>query len=573
MLLLLIACNADYKGPVSAKGLWAGASAPNRAHALVELVDANGRGLDWVGGELSTTVDGAEVLPRYRSFDDVDGTQAVVLMVDQALDEPDDITAIQGFALKLADGLDEGQTFTMLGFGEESTVLRAETSDSSRIQDAIDELEADSGPTNLNAAMVDAFEQLEEQLLPGEPLKREVIVLVSDGGDAVDDVSLESVRAARGERAVITVGLGTDHEDLATHGSWEAKEAADLPALADEVSVRLQETRDALVWATWCNDESDGSHVVGVDFERERLKGSWEDSVELISTSGTWGDTAALPVNLQTHHARAWNGHVYVGGGDEDGSTYWAPLLDDGRVGRWREGPPLDTGEETRFHAGRDRLYAINSTNAWTAEILEGGQPGAWTGIDSPGYANVIRHHEDVLYSVTRQTVYFTDLDQHGLPEGWQESEPFPEDLDGGYVGAAFAADMLVVVGSWRSGSDSDWITRGYFAPVEADGSLSDWTQIDFGTFMGLWLNVDSDGEFAYVFPGADADDLGILAIDPGRSVSEVAALAREREYYSLAVSEEGFLYLHGGRADGEANEEGIYSQAIDGDLGLGCVP
>ncbi|HJN75872.1 MAG TPA: vWA domain-containing protein [Myxococcota bacterium] len=572
MLLLLLACNADYKGPVSAKGLWAGASAPNRAHILVELVDARGRGVAWSGDELTTTIDGSEVLPRYRGFEELDGTQSVVLLVDLALEDSGDLAEIQSFATKIAENLDEHQTFTMIGFDEDVEVLRPETTDTDKMRDAIDALTAASGPTNRNAALVDAFAEVEDQLLTGEPLERSVIVLLSDGGDPVDDTSLESVQAARGELAVMAVGVGTDHEDVATHGSWKAKDIADLPEIANEVLERLLDTRDALVLATWCSDVDDGSHVLGLDFERDRLKGSWQDSVELISTVATWGDTSSLPVYLQTHHARVWEGAIYVGGGDEDGSTYWAPILDDGRVGRWREGPQLDSGEETRFHAGRDRLYAINGENAWTA-LLTDGEPQGWTMTDSPGYANVIRHREDVLYSITRQRVYFTELDQDNLPEGWQQSSDFPEDLDGGYVGAAFAADELVVVGSWRSGSDSDWITRGYRAPVESRGSLGNWTQIDFGTFMGLWLNVESDGDYVYVFPGADADGLGVLSAAPGEAFAEVASLAKAREWYSVATSDEGFVYLHGGRADSDATQEGLYSQLSEGDLALDCVP
>ena len=570
MFLLLLACNPDYKGPVSAKGLWAGASAPNRAHAVVELVDARGRGVPWSGSELTTTVDGSEVLPRYRSFEELDATQAVVLLVDLALEDAGDLTELKAFATKLAEGLDDQSTFTIIGFDETSSTLRPETTDPERIAAAITELEAASGPTNRNEALVDTFALVKDQLQPGEPLKRHVIVLLSDGGDPVDDTSLESVHAERGELAVIGVGLGVEHDDVATHGSWKVKDASELGAVAGEVTTRLAETRDALVEATWCHEGDDGGHVLGVDFERDRLKGSWEDSVELITTTATWGDTAGLPVYLQTHHGRAWDGHLYVGGGDEDGSTYWAPLLDDGRVGRWRDGPRLDSGEETRFHAGRGRLYAINGEYAWTSALLEDGEPQGWSIMDSPGYSNVIRHHEDVLYSVTRQRVYFTDLDQNDLPEGWQASGDFPEDLDGGYVGAVIAGDELVVVGSWRSGSDSDWVTRGYRSSVD---DLETWTPIDFGVFMGLWLNVDTDGEFVYVFPGADADTLGILSARPGEAWTEVAALAKPREWYSTAVSEDGFVYLHGGRADNEAWEEGLYTQAIEGDLGLDCVP
>jgi len=570
MFLLLLACNADYKGPVSAKGLWAGASAPNRAHTLVDLVDANGRGVPWTGNDLTTSVNGAEVLPRYRGFDQLDATQAVVLMVDVALEDPSQINAIKTFAKRLADDLDDQHTFTLVGFDEDTEVLRAETTDPDKITAAIDELTAESGPTNRNGSLVELFEDLDEQLQPGEPLKRHAVILISDGGDAVDDTTLQAVLDARGEVALIGVGLGTDHDDVATHGSWKIKEAADLPDLAVDVLAALAEAREGLVWATWCNDEADGAHIVELNFERDRLKGSWEDSVELVNTAATWGDTSALPVYLQTHHARVWNGRIYVGGGDEDGSTYWAPLLDDGRVGRWRDGPRLDSGEETRFHAGRDRLYAINGEYAWTSALLEDGEPQGWSVMDGPGYSNVIRHHDDVLYSITRQRVYSTELDVNNLPEGWQQSEDFPEDLDGGYVGAAIADDQMVVVGSWRSGSDSDWVTRGYRAPLD---DLDSWTQIDFGTFMGLWLNVDAAGDHIYVFPGSDADGTGVLSARPGDAWAEVGALAKSREYYSVATSEDGFLYLHGGRADDEPSEEGLYSQVVDGGLSLDCVP
>ncbi|MCP4805107.1 MAG: VWA domain-containing protein [Proteobacteria bacterium] len=574
MLLLLAACNADYKGPVSADGLYIGSSPPTRADVVVELVDANGRGVsDWTGGEVSISIDDDELAHTKRTWDQVAAEQPVVVLVDIAVDDSSVLTSYRSFLTRLVDGLDDDQPLTILTFGETVDVHRASTRNADLIATAIDELnDSADGPTNLHDGVIDGLATWDDQLEPDGAIRRGVLVVLTDGGTSPSDSTLEQVRTAAEGRAVMGVALGRPGglDDVATHGLFEAKEAADLPPLADDVATALQELQDAIVFASWCNTDGDKTGALAVDFARGTLKGSLEENMELIDVPAVWGASGVIPEEVQTHSARISDGYMYVGGGDEDGSTWYAPLRDDGRVGSWRPGQAIDSGEETRFHVADGWAYAVNGGDAYRGEIVDGA-PQGWTIMLAPGATNALRSHGGRLYSITRDDIWVTELD-NGDPTGWTLAGEYPEELAGGYVGGAFVGDRVVAVGSWRSGADSDWTTRAYAADVNADGSLGDFDTYALPAFMGLWLNVDAVGDELVVLPGDDADSSDILVGDGVGGWSVAGSFSAARTYYATAV-EGDRLFILGGRAADEPTDELLYSELVDGTLSLSCTP
>ena len=81
-------------------------------------------------------------------------------------------------------------------------------------------------------------------------------------------------------------------------------------------------------------------------------------------------------------------------------------------------------------------------------------------------------------------------------------------------------------------------------------------------------------GGYLLSFPGEDADDQDILALDPaGGGWTVAGAFGLSRRYYSVTGSGDA-LYVHGGYAAGDATREGLRG-AVDaeGRLSLGCTP
>ena len=573
MLLFLAACNADYKGPVSANALHAGSSPPNRVDVVVELVDANGRGVaDWTGGEVAVALDGDEIAHTKRTWDEIAAEQPVTVLVDVAVDDSSVLTSYRSFLTRLVEGLEDDQPLAIGTFAETVDLHRTSTRDAELIAAAIDQVDdSAAGPTNLHDAVIDGLATWEDQLEPDGPVRRGVLVILTDGGSSPSDSTLEAARTAAEGRAIIGVSLGRPGglSDVASHGVFEASEAADVPALGDAVATALQEHQDATVFASWCNDLGDATVDLSVDFQRDRLKGSLEETLELIDVSAVWGSTGEIPEEVQTHGARIADGFAYIGGGDEDGSTWFAAVRDDGRIGAWRPGPRIDTGEETRFHAADGWVYAVNGDVAYRGQIVDG-EPLGWTLMDSPGATNVLRSHGGRLYAISRDDVWVTELTD-GDPDGWTLAGDYPDELAGGYVGGAFVGDRLVAVGSWRSGSDSDWVTRAYAADVQGDGTFGDFETLSVPAFMGLWLNVDAVGDELVVLPGDDADSDDILVGDGVGGWSVAGTFSQTRTYYATATDGDR-LYVMGGRADDEPVTDLLMTRLVDGELELTCV-
>jgi hypothetical protein len=572
LLISLLACQGAYKGPIQVTPLYAGGASPDRGHLVVELLDQQGQGVgDWQPGEIALSIDDGSREHALRTWADQDAQQPVLMLLDlsDSVEDADGLEALKEFGLAVVGGMEPGQPLELVGYSELNEVLLTSTGNRFSRQAVWEDLIDLGSVSNTNGALVDALERWEDDLSPEQGGTRGVLVLVTDGGDGPDDTTISEVIEARGDKAVIVVEVNTSRTDLdqvATHGHFEIDSYAELPALADQVLDRMERGRSGLVFATWCGS----SGTVELTFTRERLKGAWYGTA-VVDGSDTvaWGRTSSLPEPMQTHHARILDGWMYTSGGDEDGSVLYTRVLEDGRLGSWREGWSIDAGEETRLHAAEGRLWAINGTEAWQSWIDEDGLNGEWEGIESPGYSNVIRDHEGSLYSITRDRVYLADITDAGLGS-WSSSEDFPAPLDGGYVGGAFAGGELVVVGSQRASGES-WRTVGYRASVSSDGSLGSWAEVAFGPFMGLWLNVDSDGQYVYVFPGDDGDTSDVLSARPGESWSTAGALSQARRWYATAASE-GYVYLHGGDISGEGDEGALYTMAVDGRLELSCI-
>ncbi len=557
MMILLLAC-AEYKAPLSLDTLWVGTTAPNRGHLVAELQDSRGLTVtDWTEDELSLLIDGDEIAAEVRGWGDRDVLQKTIILLD--LSDGASIGPLKAAARTVIEQV-EGE-IALVGYAGEVEVFRSLTLDKDSLRTSLDELDILGATTNTNQALIEVLDDWDEDMDPSTGGVRGAVLVISNGGDGPDTIGLSDVREAAEGRPIISIGIGTNLEGFASHGSFRARDDEALPDTVDEALAALAASREGLMWLSWCG----GGDQADLTFRRGRLRGSLLETVggTGLSETAAWGQVTDLPEPIEAHHSRVVGEHLYVGGGDWDGNIFYARQLDGGLLGHFREGPAVPVpGSETRFGSWNDQLVAINGDKAWLLPLDEDGAPTEWEEMPSPLYANTIREADGVLYSISRQHVYVWD------GSAWAQSAEIPDDGLDGYVGATIADGRIAVVGAWRAEATAPWESRGW--SVSKD-SLDDWEMLpSFPHYMGYFSTTDGEGSEVLVFPGSDADALDVLRLD-GESWVVAGSLAIARDYYSTAFGPDGLLYLHGGRVEGAKITTGYISRIQGGELSLTC--
>jgi hypothetical protein len=104
-------------------------------------------------------------------------------------------------------------------------------------------------------------------------------------------------------------------------------------------------------------------------------------------TVGSWTDTTALPLADVNHSAVAYNGNMYVLGGDTTSTVYYAQINADGSIGSWQSTTVLSGSALRQLSAivFGGYLYAIAggsvsgvSTTVSYAPINADGSVGSW---------------------------------------------------------------------------------------------------------------------------------------------------------------------------------------------------
>jgi len=295
---------------------------------------------------------------------------------------------------------------------------------------------------------------------------------------------------------------------------------------------------------------SRGGHVSLVYNGYLYLVGGWNSATSSvlndvwyapINTStgalGTWQQTTGFSTGREFHSAVAYNGYMYVMGGDKTAQStacsggitaqycsdvQYAPISSNGAVGTWNSTTSLPyqiSGQTSVAYNGY--LYRIGgdwTTDVQYAPINSNGTIGAWittTSLTSVRY--------DGAVSVMNGYIY----------------------LAGGS-------------GNGGAGGSYGLFSSVQYAPIHANGSLGSWTDTTALSGVRTQNEMVAYNGYLYVLGGTDnnANSASVVyaAVNPAGTTTTYTSLAntftpgRERH---ASVAYNGFLYVIGGRQSG----------------------
>lgn len=225
---------------------------------------------------------------------------------------------------------------------------------------------------------------------------------------------------------------------------------------------------------------------------------------------GTWNATTALPQPTINAAAEVYDGYLYIIGGENGSSTYYssvyfAPINSDGTLGSWSSTTPLPQTD------------AVMSSTIYN------------------GYIYIIGG--DVSGTVYPYVYYAHISSANGVLGSWGTTTQLPS---GAFNDSAVTYNNYIYeIGSYSNGYD-------YYAPINANGTLGNWTTIGSLGYMVYESAVVVNG-YVYEIGGENSSNQASTAVYYAQILSN-GNLGTWKATTSLPTGEEGYgaVYYNG---------------------------
>lgn len=295
-----------------------------------------------------------------------------------------------------------------------------------------------------------------------------------------------------------------------------------------------------------------GNNEGGVEVKKDQVaRGKPAEGV------GAWRFTNSFPTRRKHPASVAYNGYLYVIGGDVPGpglsDVQVAPIYANGTLGSWISTTSLPTYVRQPSCSAYDGyLYVLGSGLVRVARIEADGTVRAWmVAADSQPWTGQVVASNGYLYVLGEQGDFFrvAAINANGTLGPWKATTNLPA----GLLGPSSVAynDYLYVLG----GSDDDVSNRVHMAHIKSDGTLGSWVETSAFSggrqyqtavaYNGALYVLGGEGPFA----DSDVQWAPISANGTLGAWKATTGFAIARSRHSSAVYN-GFLYLLGGLSE-----------------------
>lgn len=213
---------------------------------------------------------------------------ALALLLDSSSSMEEKLATAQQAAVGFAEQLRPQDSAEVIDFDSRVDVLQPFTSDHAALEKAIKRTAA-GGSTSLYNAVYIALKGLQKiKATQAEEIRRQAIVLLSDGEDTSSLVTFEELEelAKRSETAIFCIGL-QEREASVSRGFREANFA--LRQLANDTGGRaffISDIKDLSGVYGQITDELASQYTLGYTSKNARLDGAWRRIVVRINRPG-----------------------------------------------------------------------------------------------------------------------------------------------------------------------------------------------------------------------------------------------------------------------------------------------
>jgi Ca-activated chloride channel family protein len=212
---------------------------------------------------------------------------ALSLLLDTSASMDSKMRVAQDAASGFIERLGPKDVAQVIDFDTMALIAQPFTSDHAELERAIRKTDA-GGQTSLYDAVYVAFNDLRRVPKTPDTLRRQVIVLLSDGEDTSSHTEYEDVMAMSKRSDIIVFGIGLRTHDDPPQSGWNEAEWV-LRTLAQETGGRVFFVKDAAQLAsiyTQIADDLASQYTIGYRSKNLRQDGTWRRVVVQIRPGG-----------------------------------------------------------------------------------------------------------------------------------------------------------------------------------------------------------------------------------------------------------------------------------------------
>lgn len=251
------------------------ASKPSFVDVMYAVTDATNKGvddlnnLDFVVKEDGSNISASESFRHVQRMNQVPFQIKTVLLIDNSISIVNDLATVKAAALKFVKKVRPNQAIAVYVFSDTPFLLQDFTTDTLKLQQAINSIALGYPSTNLYGSIITALSRWTDQFTLNQ-LTQGSLIVFTDGNDTQGSSTLNAVVTARGSKKIYMIGLGNEiSPEVLNQISYPStyisiSKANELEETFNQIQADIVRYSNSFYWLNYMSPKRSGTHTLAV---------------------------------------------------------------------------------------------------------------------------------------------------------------------------------------------------------------------------------------------------------------------------------------------------------------------
>ncbi len=196
-----------------------------------------------------------ESFPVIRKMESIHYKLKTVLLLDNSASVASNLEEIKSAAIALVENITVNQEFAIYKFSDSALMIHEFSSDVLSLTDSINTIGVGSATTNLYGSTITGLDDWGEYTFR-DSIQQQIMILFTDGRETQHSKTLQDALDARGEKSIITVGLGNEIDEnalkiLANRGYYHIDSVSNIVATFVTIQDNIVNWANSFYWLNY----------------------------------------------------------------------------------------------------------------------------------------------------------------------------------------------------------------------------------------------------------------------------------------------------------------------------------
>ncbi len=225
-----------------------------------------------------------------------------VLLIDNSASVGSNLAQIKASAKNFVNSIVSKQKIAVYVFSENAVLIQDFTNDKTILNNAIDSIPLGYATTDLYGAVIEGVSRWSDYY-SNNNINQGFLVMLTDGSDTQGSHTLSQALAARGEKQVYTIGLGSEIDkaalqSLGNAGYFSIDNVTDLTAKFNEIQDNINDLANSFYWLYYMSPKrGDMDHSLKVAIKSNQSSEASAFVTGNFNSSGFYSMTQSILIN------------------------------------------------------------------------------------------------------------------------------------------------------------------------------------------------------------------------------------------------------------------------------------